>query len=86
MGGGKVGLRAGLKFWGRENNGLPLPALEPRIVQPVTSHYNDCATPASITLHSEIKWASVKLHLRNYLYYYRPNFRVRFGAQDNITD
>jgi hypothetical protein len=62
--GGVVGLRAGLKFLEKgKNNVLPLPELELRTVEPVTSHYTNGSTPASVTFHSKIKWASFCLSL-----------------------
>ena len=40
---------------GRVRKILPPPGFDPRIVQPVASHYTDCAIPASSILKDNIK-------------------------------
>jgi len=66
LNGWQGGPQSRFEYFGEGKNTLPLPEMEPRIVQPVTSHYTNCAILASVTLRNKIKWTSVKLHLRNY--------------------
>ena len=54
LNGWQGGPQSRFEYFGEgKNNTLPLPELEPRIIQRVTSHYTDCATPDSVTLHKK---------------------------------